>query len=117
MSSGNFTSPVVTSSQSAPQPPTRGWWLRNWKWLVPGGCLTILLLFCGFIFALVMLIAGTFKSSDVYKQAMAKAGSNPEVAQKLGTPLKSGMFLSGSVNVEGSSGEANMTIPISGPKG
>jgi hypothetical protein len=25
------------------------WWSRNWKWFVPVGCLSLILLFCAFI--------------------------------------------------------------------
>src|SRR4030095_2333626 len=35
----------------------------------------------------------------------------------LGTPIKEGLVPSGKTNVEGSSGEADLAIPISGPKG
>jgi hypothetical protein len=113
MNSGS-SSAVSSSSQ-----PRRGWWSRNWKWFVPVGCFSLVLIFvaCIFAFFIVTLIPGSFKNTDVYRQAMAKASSNPEVVAQLGTPIKASMFPSGSVNIEGSSGEARMTIPISGPKG
>ncbi len=93
------------------------WWGRNWKWLVPTGCLTFLLLVVGFVALLVVVIFGAMKSSDVYKGALAKARANPAVIDALGSPIKEGMFLSGNTNVNGASGEANLAIPISGPKG
>jgi hypothetical protein len=64
-----------------------------------------------------MLAMGSMKNADVYKQAMAKASANPEVTQKIGTPLKAGWFVSGSINMSGDSGKADFTIPITGPKG
>jgi hypothetical protein len=98
-------------------PPRKSWWGRNWKWLVPTGCLGLALLLAGFVALLVVVIFGAMKSSDVYKDAVAKARANPAVIDALGSPLKEGMFLSGNTNVNGASGEANLAIPISGPNG
>jgi hypothetical protein len=93
------------------------WWSRNWKWFVPVGCLTLILLFAAFIGAIVFIIFGSMKQADVYKQALARAQNDPVVAQKLGSPIKPGMWLSGNININGPSGEAKISIPISGPKG
>jgi len=99
-------------------PPQRpSWWSRNWKWFVPAGCLTIILLFAAFVGAVAFIIFGSMRQSDAYKQALAKAQSDPVVAQRLGTPIKPGMWVSGNININGPSGEAKIAIPISGPKG
>ena len=45
------------SAQAAVPAPRRNWWERNWKWFVPSGCLTLILLGClfiGLIFTVVM---------------------------------------------------------------
>ena len=100
------------------QPVARpGWWSRNWKWFVPTGCLTIFALVCVFVAAIVMIVFGALKSTDVYKTALKEAQANPAVTEALGTPIKDGMFLSGKTNVEGPTGQADIAIPISGPKG
>lgn len=106
--------PPRGSAVPAPRP---SWWLRNWKWFVPTGCLTLLVLFAAFIGAIVLIVFGALKSSDAYKTAVARAKANPQVVEALGTPIEEGMFLSGTTNVEGSSGAADLTIPISGPRG
>jgi hypothetical protein len=106
----NFPSPGTP-------PPRQSWWSRNWKWFVPTGCLTLILLFAAFIGAIVLLIFGSMKQADAYKHSLAKARTDPVVAQKLGTPIKPGMWLSGNININGPSGEAKLSIPISGPKG
>ena len=83
-------------------PPQRqSWWSRNWKWFLPAGCL---------------IIFGSMKQADVYKQALARAQGDPVVTQKLGSPIKPGMWLSGNININGPSGDAKIAIPISGPK-
>ena len=111
MNADNVLQPVT------PVTPRKGWWGRNWKWFVPTGCLTMLALVAGVIFLLLSLIFGMMKSSDAYKQAMVKVRASTAVSAALGTPIKEGYFTSGSVNVSGPSGRAELAIPISGPKG
>ena len=43
--------------------------------------------------------------------------AHPAVIQALGSPIIEGFLLSGNTNVNGASGDANLSIPISGPKG
>ena len=98
-------------------PAQPNWWSRNWKWFVPAGCLTLILLFCLFIGLIISVAMGAMKSSDAYKQAVARARANPTVVEKLGTPIAEGYFVSGNVNVQNDTGNADLQIPISGPKG
>lgn len=100
-----------------PQPPRPHWWGRNWKWFVPTGCLGMLLLVAGFVFVIVSIVFGAMKSSDAYKMALARAKADPRVVSALGSPITDGLFVSGKTNVSGTSGQADMTVPISGPKG
>ncbi len=100
-----------------PQPQRAGWWSRNWKWFVPTGCLTIFAFFAAFIALIVFAVFGAMKSTDVYKSAVARAKADGRVIAALGAPIREGMFMSGNTNTSGGSGEANLAIPISGPKG
>jgi hypothetical protein len=93
------------------------WWSRNWKWFVPVGCLSLILIFCAFIAVVVGAASGMMKSSDAYKEGLARAQASTAVTEALGTPITPGWFTSGSVNVSGGSGDAHLEIPISGPKG
>ena len=43
--------------------------------------------------------------------------ADPAVIEALGSPIKDGLLVSGNTNVNGASGESNLAIPISGPKG
>jgi hypothetical protein len=86
-------------------------------WVVPTGCLTMIAAVVAFVMVIVAVVFGAMKSTDVYKRAVATARENPAVMQALGTPIKEGLFLSGSTNVDGASGDANLAIPISGPNG
>ena len=98
------------------QPKEKNWWGRNWPWAVPLGCVGALALFASFAAMVVCLVFGMMKSSDAYKDAVAKARAHPSAQQALGAPIEEGLFTSGNINVSGSSGHANLSIPISGPK-
>ena len=98
-------------------PPRPGWWQRNWKWFVPTGCLGMLLLLAAFVFFIVAIVFGALKSSDAYKMALARAKADPRVVAALGSPIKDGFIISGKTNVNGSSGQADLSVPISGPNG
>lgn len=93
------------------------WWNRNWKWVIPVGCVAFLLICVGGIGIFVLSIIGATKSSDVYKEALERATSHAAVQTALGTPIQDGGLVSGSIHVSGPSGMANLAIPISGPKG
>jgi hypothetical protein len=84
---------------------------------VPGGCLFVLLVAAAFVAAAFFLALGIMKQSDAYKIALARAQQSPAVTSALGSPIKAGTIVSGSSHVEGLSGEANLSIPLSGPRG
>jgi Cytochrome oxidase complex assembly protein 1 len=93
------------------------WWSRNWKWFVPVGCLGTIFLVVGFVAVIMFIVFGFMKSSDVYKKAVANAKANSSVVEVLGSPIEEGLFVSGNINVSGTSGRADLSIPISGPDG
>ena len=99
------------------QQPQKNWWGRNWKWMVPTVCLTMVLACAGFVTLIFSFVIGSIKSSDVYQESLAKARSNEQVKAALGTPIEPGFFVSGNINVSNDSGNANLSIPISGPQG
>jgi hypothetical protein len=108
---------VEQNQSPPPSKPGSNWWTRNWKWFVPTGCLTILVLFLVFVGSIVVIVFSAIKSTEPYKDAFAKAKMHPAVIEALGSPIKEGFFVSGNTNVNGASGESNLSIPISGPKG
>jgi hypothetical protein len=73
--------------------------------------------FLAFVAAIILLVFGAMKSSDVYKVAVARAKANPRVTEAIGAPIKEGYFAGGHTEVSGGSGQADLTIPIHGPKG
>ena len=84
---------------------------------MPLGCFSMLMLFVIFVGSVALIVFSAMKSTDVYKGALTRAQAHPSVIEALGSPIKEGFLLSGSTNVNGASGETNLSIPISGPNG
>ena len=91
----------------------KSWLGRNWKWLLLAAFLVMVCFGLG-IFALIM---SWMRSSDAAQEALARAQANPAVVQRLGARIEEGWIMSGSINVSGGTGDANLAVPISGPKG
>ncbi len=110
-----FTPPKHTDDSPPLLTGTRSpdWIKQNWKWFVPLLCLATVV--C--IVAFTIFLENLMKSSDAYSGAFARAKSNPSVIAALGTPIKDGFFVSGSISKNNSWGSANLAFPITGPKG
>ena len=102
---------------AATEQPPRGWFLRNWKWLVPIGCLGTLAAFTALGVGLVALVLGAIRSSWACTEGVDLAVQNPEVIRELGEPIATGWLVSGSIRTSGPSGEADLAVPLSGPRG
>jgi hypothetical protein len=98
--------PVDAVSQQPQKQPLLS---KHWK-----RYLAIAVCFAGILIVVVSQILG---DSDVSKMALAAAESNPAVKQRLGDPIKRGFFASGSIEISGPSGHADIAIPVSGPRG
>jgi hypothetical protein len=61
-----------------------------------------------------MAAFGAIRSSDVYIETIATATTDTEVNNVLGSPITPGFLMSGSINVEGNSGDADFSIPLEG---
>lgn len=82
---------------------------RHWKRTVG--------IFAAMMAVVAIVVPITMGDSDAAKLAFAAAQGNPIVKEKLGEPLKRGLFTSGNIEISGPSGHADLEIPISGPKG
>jgi hypothetical protein len=86
-----------------------------WVW-VGVGCSVLIVGVAGFVAFIVFVVVAAMRSSTPYQDAMQRASNDPRVIEAIGSPIEPGMFISGSINTENRSGEADITIPISGPK-
>lgn len=87
-----------------------------WKWGLLGCGLAVIVLVIvagGIMFA----VFGLIKQTYIYKDAVHRAQTNPQVVAALGTPIGTGFWVSGSVHTSNDSGSADVKIPIQGPKG
>ena len=106
--------PSAPDAAAAPLPREKSWIERNWKWAVP---VTALVLMAAFVWGILSLVMGMFRSSYPYQEALARARENPAVVGQIGEPIQPSAFVSGNINLSGSSGDADLKIPVSGPKG
>jgi len=93
-----------------------GWWHRNWKWFVPVLAVVLLTLLMGAMLAFMSAIFGMIKSSDAYQYPLQQARRSPAAIAALGEPMDPGWLVMGNINVNGPSGDANLQIPLTGPK-
>jgi TonB family protein len=100
----------------AQQPQQKGCLGRNWKWMLPVGCLGLILAVVLFAGGVVFVAMSAIKSSEVYKGALGVVQNHPAAAERLGRPVRDGWFVKGSVKFDASGGSANFEVPVSGPK-
>ena len=86
------------------------------KWALIG-CLALFVICLAGIAAIVIIVFGAIKSTDAYKGARDNAMRDPRVIAALGTPMDTGIWVIGNVNVDTNGGNADFEFPISGPKG
>src|SRR5260370_9077739 len=113
----SFAFEVESSVEQNPPPISStakpNWWKRNWKWFVPAGCLSVAALFVVFVGSVVLIVFSAVKSTDVYKDALARAKTHPAVIEALGSPVPDGFLASGNTHFNGASCEINLPISIS----
>ena len=95
----------------------RGWFARNWVWLLPVGCLGMIVLAVLLVGGIFFAVTAAIRTSDVYRTALERARQNPEVVAALGEPIEVGWLVSGNISVNGPEGEANLSLPLHGPRG
>ena len=95
----------------------KSWFGRNWKWLLPVGCVVPMLCCLSFAGATYFGVSKVITASGPFTDAITRANGNADVQATLGTPLTPGLGVSGSLNETNGSGSANFTVPLEGPKG
>ena len=109
-----MNSGYIPAPPPPPVPLPESWFSRNWKWLVPTAALGFIALVVLVVGGLISFVFGLLKSSEPYQHAVAVASSNPDVVRELGTPIVPAWNVSGNINVSGSSGNADLAIPLKG---
>lgn len=97
---------------------SKGWFARNWKWVVPsGGCLLIIILMVAFAGSLFFGISSMMTDSQAYKDSMEAVSTNQEVIAILGEPIETNGMHGGNFSYKNGVSSAEFSIPIKGPKG
>ena len=84
---------------------------------MPVTVVTLAMFFVALVGSIALIVFSAIKSTDVYKEALTRAKAHPAVIEAVGLPITEGFRVSGNTSVNGASGEANLSIPISGPNG
>jgi len=103
--------PVMVPGQYPVQPPFGN---RKTVKIIVGVVLGLALLVILFVGAILGFVFSLMKSSEPYQHALQAAASDASVRQKLGVPIKEGWWASGSINLSGASGNADISIPVHG---
>jgi len=69
-----------------------------------------------FTVCLAILLTLIMKSSDAYKMSVQQVKSNQRVQELFGSPIEPGLFVTGSIRINGPNGHAALSYSISGPE-
>jgi hypothetical protein len=107
-------STAITKGQPVPtQPPASA--MPTWK--IVTSVLTVFVVGVAlFVVGLLATIERSFRSSAAYAMAMDRAQGSECVIKTLGQPLIAKGFISGNLNTNNDAGDADLDIPIHGPK-
>lgn len=100
-----------------PPPERKGWFGRNWMWVLPVGCLLPVIVCAGLVASGVFFGFRAIRQSEPFRHGLELAQSNPEVVAALGEPIEAGTLINAQVQAAGNSVHFDLTIPLSGPKG
>lgn len=82
-----------------------------------GGCLTVIALGVFFVVTLTAVVFYFIRNSDANQETLKKAQSSPALIQQIGEPIEMGWLVVGSVSRSNEQGNADMSIPVTGPQG
>jgi hypothetical protein len=95
------------------------WWSRNWVWVMAATLAIILLAFGGVFLGVKSVMAGAMQTMEVYRRPIVAAQDSPWVQSQIGSPVSVATLdqTRGRVNMQNGRGEADLAIPIYGPRG
>lgn len=95
----------------------KSWFSRNWGWLLGGGCISIIIVVVLLFIGVFYKITDSIKGSEPYSHAFSKAIENEKVIYLLGEPIETNGIGTSNFKYNNGRGEAQLLIPIKGPKG
>lgn len=90
---------------------------RRWLWMLPLGCLGLIVLAAGGLFAMLSLVNSVIQQAEAYTVPLKRAQASADVRALLGEPIEAGWFTQGNIKFKNDEGEAALSIPLQGPRG
>lgn len=91
---------------------------RGFRWYyIPLGCGGLLALMAAASLTIFMFVMSLLRQSEPYAEAMRRAEADPQVLEVLGSPIEAGRFVTGQIQTNPAGGNADLSIPVSGPNG
>jgi hypothetical protein len=107
---GNY----VSAPQVAGVPGTPA---RRSSWVVVFSIIAgVVLLIVLFVAGLLFFLFSAMKSSDPYQHAIQVVSHDPRAVAALGAPINPSCYFSGNINIAGSSGNADVAVPVYGSR-
>ncbi len=85
------------------------------RWAIAGVIVACAVL--GFFPALFTVVMGSMKMSTPYRMAMEEVRADDAVVTAIGSPIRAGFLVSGSINISGGSGSSDLRFMVRGPEG
>lgn len=96
----------------------KSWFKRNWIWVISlSGCLTFIILLVLGIGSFFYGVTKVLTKSEPSEYAMEMTQSNVQIIESIGEPIEKNGMPSGNISYVNESGEADLQIPVKGPKG
>jgi hypothetical protein len=112
-----MNTPVQNYPDDAPPRQPKTWFGRNAKWFIPVLVVSAVLAVALFVGGILEFAHALMSSSEAYKTAVQRAEDSPALAERIGRPMHVGWFTAGSIHLNNDSGDAELSIRISGPRG
>lgn len=100
-----------------PRGEERSWYQNPWLWGVGGCCIGCILIPVLIVAVLGGGVVYLFKKSDIQEEVLARVRAHPEAMADLGEPVEAGWQVHGSINLSNDEGEADFSMPVTGPEG
>ncbi len=82
-----------------------------------GGVTALIVVGLSCVLGILLFVFGLLRDHTTTQQAVRLAEADARVTAVTGTPLTTGRFVTGQVSTNNGVGSANLSVPVSGPKG
>lgn len=82
-----------------------------------GGCAVLVLASLVFLAGVFAVVFAFIRNTEPVQASLAAARASTELKQALGEPIEMGWLVTGNVNSENNQTDAEVTVPVAGPRG